>query len=111
MALDKKSLKILKKIYRCPYITLAETKLLFPWHDTEEIILWLESEKYISFRIASSAPEDQGYEVFPYNDGAHLVSLRKGNVAAEDTTLLRANIALIIAILSLAISALTFIFH
>ena len=101
--LDKHSLDILKKIYRCPYITIAELKLIFPRRDTEEILIWLESEHYISFREASRADLDEGYEMAPY-DGAHLLSIRKGNIAAEDTTLLRANIALCISILSLVLS-------
>lgn len=110
MSLDKKSLKILKKIYRCPYITLAEIKLIFPAPDTEETVLWLESEKYISMRIADNANTDEGYECVPYDDSAHLLSLRKGNIAAEDHTLLRANIALIVSVISLAIAVLAFFF-
>ena len=44
MNLDKKTLKILKRIYHCPYITLAEMKTIFPARDTEELILFLEKE-------------------------------------------------------------------
>lgn len=111
MNLDKKSLKMVKRIYSCPYVTIAEMKILFPMPDTEETLAWLESEKYISFRIADCAENDQGYEMFPYDDGAHLLALRKGNIAAEDTTLLRANIALIISGLSLLIAFAALIFR
>lgn len=108
MNLDKRTLKLVKKIYRCPYITIAEIKLLFPtYYDLADLLEWLVSEKYISLRVAGSPSDDQGYEAFVYNDDAHLLCLRKGNISAEDTTLLRANLALAIAALSLAISFLS----
>ena len=104
MNLDKKSLKILKRIYHIPYITMAEMKQIFPDRDTEEILVWLEKEHYISFRIAGSADEDEGYEGFSYNDDVHLLCLRKGNIASEDMTLFRANAALVISLIALLVS-------
>ena len=110
MGLDKRTLKILKMIYRTPYITIAELRLMFPeYNDLTELLDWLASEKYISFREAGSPEADEGYEMYVYQDEAHLLALRKGNIAAEDTTLLRANIALIVSILSLAVAILALI--
>ena len=111
MNLDKRTLKILKRIYKCPYITLAEIKLIFPERNTEELVALLESERYISFRVASCAEDDDGTECFPYDDSAHLLTLLKGSIAAEDGTLFRANLALIISGCALAISLLSFIFR
>lgn len=111
MNLDKRTLKVLKKVYRSPYITVAEVKLLFPYPDIDELLDWLEDERYISPRVADAAVADEGYETRIYNPEAHLLSLRKGNIAAEDNTLLRANIALVISFLSLMIAVLAFIFH
>lgn len=104
MTLDKRLLKILKRIYNCPYISIAEIKLLFPGNDTEDLLLWLQAEGYISFRIADCAEADTGLESETYCDSTHLLSVRKGNIAAEDTTSLRANIALFIAFASLIVS-------
>lgn len=111
MNLDKRTLKVLKKIYHSPYITVAEIKLLFPYPDIDELLDWLEMEKYISARIADTPETDEGYESRIYEPDAHLLSIRKGNMAAEDQTLLRANVALVIAILSLFVSILALIFH
>lgn len=111
MSLDKRTLKIIKKIYSSPYITVAEIRLLFPYSDIDMLLDWLTAEKYISPRYASSSDADEGYERPIYEPDAHLVSLLKGNMAAEDQTLLRANLALIISALSLVIAVLAFIFR
>ena len=109
MSLDKRTRKIIKKIYRNPYITIDSLKQFFPQTDTEEILSWLDEEKYISFREASCAENDQGYEKPVYDGNAHVVPLRKGRIEAEDHTLFRANMALIISSLSLVLSVIAFI--
>ena len=111
MNLDKRTLKVVMQIYRSPYITVAELKLIYPYNDIDDLLDWLETEKYISPRIADNAAADDGYECRMYEPAAHLVTLRKGNIAAEDQTLLRANIALAISGLSLVIAILAFIFR
>ena len=111
MSLDKRTRKILKTIYRSPYITVAEIKEMYPANDTADILSWLDQEKYISFRVAGSASEDLGYETHPTNEEAHLISIRKGRIEAEDLSLFRANVALCIAALSLVLSICAFIFR
>ena len=109
MSLSKRQLKILKKIYYCPYISVAEMELLFPRPDTKDILIQLQREKYISFRKADNIHDDDGREFLPFSSAAHLVTRSKGDIAAEDRALFRANLALTIAIFSLIVSILALI--
>lgn len=112
MSFDKRTRKVIKKIYRCPYLPVSELKLMFPdYPDIDDLLCWLESEKYISFRIASGPSEDEGYECGFFDERAHILSLRKGNIEAEDRTAFRANLALAISGLAILISFLSFIFN
>lgn len=109
MSLSKRQLKIVKKIYYCPYISVAEMELLFPRPDTKDLLIQLQRDKYISFRKADNIDDDDGREFLPYSSAVHLVTLQKGAVAAEDLALFRANLALTIAVLSLIVSVLALI--
>ena len=110
MQLDKRNLKILKKIAGSPYITFAELELLYPGvYDLERILNNFEASKLISYRVADCEQNDEGYETLHLEPETHLLALMSGNLLAEDHSLIRANIALCISALALLISLLAYL--
>jgi len=97
-------------IYRHPYCVIADIQAEFPDHTNLDYILTtLESEKKISFRNADSPSSDDGTETMWLEPDTHFLALLAGEYAVVSRidsrrTRLRANVALAVSILALALS-------
>lgn len=82
--IDQTHLDVLTHIYHNPYISFSDLSAqLAEYPNIEEIIVNLEANHLISFRIASSSSTDEGYEHSYVEQSSHLVTLTNGNALVE----------------------------
>ena len=80
---DRRHFKILKIIYKDPYITFADLKCSYPnYPDIEDIVTELESKHFIEFRCSEDF-KDKNCHLYVQSD-SHLLSTITGNVLIEE---------------------------
>ena len=83
--IDNLNFSILECIYHNQYIPFSELSGRFPHViNLADIIFSFDLNKYVSFRSASCAEEDEGYETGYLKQDSHLVTLPAGNAIIED---------------------------
>lgn len=103
MNLSLEYFKLLKYIYKNPYINYSVLKTERPMHNLDEILYFLREEKYVQFLDADCIENDQGYEKLYLGNDVHLKSTHIGDYQVESTKSdsLRWKVPLIISIIAL----------
>lgn len=103
--IDKSTLKILKYIYRHPYVT--HQKLLQKFHCSEELLRKLSSAGYISIARTSAIVDAEGGHYFDILPDSTYCCLSPANIEVEKTQWFDGKFVLLQIVLPIVIAIIT----